>query len=236
MHHLMIDDWGRRTSLLHAVDARAKLLVTLWFLILVALATRNLVWLIPADLALLLIAFRMSGLPLGAALKRAAIVIPFCLGVAIFTLWAGELGRALVFLSKAYVSALAALLLIATTPLPRLFKGLESLGVPRFLLMVTQFIYRYLFVIVEQAQHMRLSGLSRGGFRLKTAAAAIAILFARSYGRAEAIHRAMLARGFEGHFPSLHPAHWSARDSWFVVCSAIAFLAPFGFTHGGYLK
>ncbi len=41
----------------------------------------------------------------------------------------------------------------------------------------------------------------------------MAVLFARSYARAERIHRAMLARGFKGHFvlldhPSLGAGDW----------------------------
>ncbi len=119
------------------------------------------------------------------------------------------MGRAEALVVKSYLSACAVLLLAGTTPLPTLVLGLESLGVPRFLTMVVQFLYRYLFVISEEAQNMRVAAASRGATlrtfaghaaRFRAAAGALAVLFARSYARAGDIHRAMLARGFNGRF------------------------------------
>jgi cobalt/nickel transport system permease protein len=51
----------------------------------------------------------------------------------------------------------------------------------------------------------------------------VAALFARSYGRAEDIHRAMLARGFAGEFRTLEPLRFRSADLWF---GAAAILAP----------
>jgi len=56
---------------------------------------------------------------------------------------------------KSYLSALAVLVLLSTTPLPELLHGLEHLGAARYLLMVVQFLYRYLFRDLGEAQHMR---------------------------------------------------------------------------------
>ena len=54
---------------------------------------------------------------------------------------------------------------------------------------------------------MRDASLSRAGsFRaleLRRAAGAVAILFARAWSRAQAVHRAMLSRGFDGTLPRL---------------------------------
>jgi cobalt/nickel transport system permease protein len=115
--------------------------------------------------------------------------------------------------------------------MPELLGGLESLGAPRFLVMVVQFLYRYLFVISEQAQHMRLAAASRGSARssqgwrnrLRAASGAISVLFARSYSRAEGIHQAMLARGFQGHLRTLSPARFGWRDALLV---AVTILIP----------
>lgn len=87
----------------------------------------------------------------------------------------------------------------------------EWLRVPRFLLQVIQFLYRYLMVLMEEANAMRQAGSARGrpsgmgklrALRFRQAAAVAGVLFARSYARAEAIHRAMLSRGFEGRLPA----------------------------------
>jgi cobalt/nickel transport system permease protein len=144
-------------------------------------------------------------------LWRAAAVLPFALCFAVATVLAGDSARAAGLVIRAYLSALAALLLIATAPMPDLIAGLEWLRVPRFLLQVMQFLYRYLIVLVEEATAMRQAGSARGGatgmqslgkLGFRQAAAAAGVLFARSYARAEAIHRAMLSRGFEGRLPA----------------------------------
>jgi energy-coupling factor transporter transmembrane protein EcfT len=47
----------------------------------------------------------------------------------------------------------------------------------------------------------------------------VAVLFARSYGRAERIHQAMLARGFQGHFELLETPQTGVRDWAFLLVS-----------------
>jgi len=135
-----------------------------------------------------------------------AAVLPFAFCFAVASALAGDSAHAVRLLIRAYLSAFAALLLIATTPMPDLIAGLEWLRVPRFLLQVMQFLYRYLMVLMEEATAMRQAGSARGGslgkLRFRQAAAAAGVLFARSYARAEAIHRAMLSRGFEGRLPA----------------------------------
>jgi cobalt/nickel transport system permease protein len=113
---------------------------------------------------------------------------------------------------------------------------MERLGIPRLLVLVAQFLYRYLFVLSEQAQHMRLAAACRdGGARarrrsgFRAASGALAVLFARSYQRAEGIHRAMQARGFRGRFALLHVPRFDARDGVFLAAvSAFLVLVRFG--------
>ncbi len=219
MHHVVLERWSRGASFVHARDARAKIAALLVFLIVLATARTRLEVLAPAFLLLLAAGAAAAGLPLASAFRRAAVVLPFVAAFAAISLIAGEPGKAAVLLAKSYLSALAALLLVATTPLPKLLDGLESMGVPRYLLMVAQFVYRYLFVISEQAQHMRQAALCRGGLSFRGAAGALASLFARSYDRAERIHQSMLARGFQGHFPLLAVPRFTARDAAFAACA-----------------
>lgn len=231
MHHVVLDHWSRRKSLLHARDARAKILAALAFLVCVATTA------MPSPLpgvaygCLLLAGLLLSRLPLLGLLLRAAVVLPFTATFAAMTLLAGDPGRAFELLQKSYLSATAVLLLAATTPLPELLRGLEALGAPRFVLLVIQFLYRYLFVISEQAQHMRLAAMCRGSESrpsslrrswLAAAAGAIAVLFGRSYARAEAIHTAMLARGYRGHVPLLSAPTFRLADGAFLLLGILA--------------
>ncbi len=173
----------------------------------------------------------LARLPLKAILLRAAVVLPFSATFACVSLLSGTTERAIGIPVKSFLSALGVLLVVATTPLPQILKALESLGAPRIALLVIQFLYRYLFVIFEQAQHMRLAAKCRGGFggghrsKFKAAAGALAVLFGRSYERAEGIHQAMLARGFDGHLRLLSTGRIRAVDVAFLTAAVAIPLA-----------
>jgi cobalt/nickel transport system permease protein len=151
LHHVVLERWSRGSSFLHRRDARAKILALLVFLVVVAISNREFELLALCYSGLLLTAVVSARLPVLGALRRAAVVLPFSLTFAGLCWISGEPRRAALLVEKSYISALAALLLVATTPLPQLLRGLDMLGVPGFLLMVAQFLYRYLFVITEQA-------------------------------------------------------------------------------------
>ena len=224
MHHAVIERWSRGSSVVHARDARVKFAVLLAFLVAVATTPRLFPPIAAIYLAAVLASLLASRLPVSGVLFRACAVLPFSAAFATASLLAGDPGRAADLIAKSYVSAAAVLVLVGTTPLPELLRGLESLGVPKFLTLVVQFVYRYLFVISEQAQHQRLAALSRASesapmtMRFRAAAGALATLFARSHARAEGIHSAMVARGFRGTVVLLDPAHLRREDITFLGC------------------
>ncbi len=126
---------------------------------------------------------------------------------------------------RGYLSAFAALLLMSTTPMPDLLAGLEWLRFPRFLLQVMQFLYRYLTVLVNEAGSMRQASLARAGrirlLQFRQASGAAGVLFARSWARAQAIHRAMISRGFDGHMPAVARPQFGVADAGFAGGAAI---------------
>ena len=165
-------DGAAATASSTGATPRVKILALLIFLIAVATTHRD--FELPGlfYFAVLVGGMIAARLPVIGVLRRAAIVLPFSLTLAAITWISGEPRRAAMVVEKSFLSASAALLLVATTPLPQLLRGLEMLGTPRFLLMVAQFVYRYLFVIAEQTHRMRLAALCRGGrFRRKAASA-----------------------------------------------------------------
>ena len=220
MHHIVVEGWSRCQSPLHARDARAKLGVLLVFLIGVS-TTRPAAWIaLGAYAILLIIAAVISRLPLRGLIARALLVLPFSATFALLTWWSGDGARAAMLAAKALLSALASMLLVATTPVTDLANALERLHVPRMIVLVIQFVYRYLFVISEQAQHMRQAAASRHGKAhgrtLEAAAGAIGVLFVRSWERADGIYAAMLARGFRGVLHPLNTPHFHAMDFTFL--------------------
>jgi cobalt/nickel transport system permease protein len=230
LHHVVLERWSRGASAVHRRDPRAKMVALLTFLVVVATAQRALPVLAGTLLIVLCATFLAARLPLAGGLARAAIVLPFAVVFAAVCWVAGDPARGVALMLKSYLSAVAVLLTVSTTPLPLMLRGLEWLRVPRFLLMVAQFLYRYLFVISEEAQHMAKAAASRGATagritrnatRFRAAAGALAVLFARSYGRAEDIHRAMLARGFAGNFRTLTVLRFGFADAAFAVAASL---------------
>lgn len=215
MHHVVLERWSRGDSWIHLRDARVKLVLAFAFLICAA-TTRS--YLAFGLYGFMLVAgILVSKLPLAQILMRAAVVLPFSLVFGAMTLITGDVDRAAALVFRSYLSASAVLLLAGSTRLPDLLRALEWFRVPALLILVSQFLYRYLFVLSEQAQHMRLAaqcrrGAGRRGLRLHAAAGALSVLFARSYQRADGVHRAMLARGFTGHFPSIRHGRPVAAD------------------------
>ena len=238
MHHVVLERWSRRRSPIHARDARVKILATLVFLVAVATTPSIAPLQVTGYAAFLLAGVLVARLPLGGVLLRAGVVLPFTGTFAIISLLAGDADRAVALLAKSYLSAFAVLLLVGTTPLPRLLDGLQRLRAPRMVILVVQFLYRYLFVISEQGQHMRQAARCRGGFRrggvetlslqrsrFRAAAGALAVLFGRSYQRAEGIYLAMLSRGFQGRLPLLSAPALRWRDFAFLLTAAAVPLA-----------
>lgn len=234
MQHARLALWSRLDSPVHRRDARAKLLAVLFFLIALALSPRNSPAAALPFFLLLLVLLAAARLPLIPLLLRSASVLPFSLVFALIE-WAsgqGLYGAAL--LVKSYVSALAVLLLAATTPLPALLHAMPSIGVPRPLVLIAQSLIRYLFVLADVAQRMRRAALCRGGpsplraaAGFRVAAGSLAVLFARSQERAHGIHRAMLSRGFHGEFPLAAAPRFRPADAAFLAAAAALSAALF---------
>lgn len=192
--HFVFDEWSRRGSPLHRLDARIKLAAALALLAATSLWDRA--WLLAGLFPPLALAAR---LPVAALALRAALVVPFSLVFAAMSWLAGDAARAAVLLWKPWVSALWVALLMASTPLEDVLAAAARFGAPRLVLEVMHFLWRYLGVLAEQAWRLRTAALSRGAGRsFEVSASSVAVLLASSYARAARIHRAMLARGAGG--------------------------------------
>ena len=125
-------------------------------------------------------------------------------------------------LVKAWLSILSLILLTSTTKLSNLLKGLEQLRLPRVMVMILSFMYRYLFVLVDEVMRMRQARDSRnfGGGRLwqiRTIGNMIGTLFIRSYERGERVYAAMVARGFDGQTRTLESSSFRQLDAYFGI-------------------
>lgn len=139
---------------------------------------------------------------------------------------------------KAWLSVQAALLLTFTTPFHDLVDALRDLRLPRVLVAIIAFMYRYLAVLGEEAGRMLRARAARsaqaaagttGGtlaWRARVTGQMVGSLFLRSYERSERIYAAMQARGFEGTFRHL-AARRIERGAWGVFGLLMVMLAAF---------
>ena len=255
MKHSFIDKYSDLDSFIHQLDPRTRTLATLAF-VLAVMATPPTAWLPFVLYASLMIGLiLMAKLPLVYALKRSAVILPFVLMIAIFVpfLGHGEVAGSynvgwwrvsvthdgLVVLwnviAKSWLSALALILLSSTTRFSDLLKGLERLGVPRVMIMILAFMYRYIFVLADEVMRMQRARDSRNGFetrpfggsqlwQVRTVGNMIGTLFIRSYERAERVYGAMVARGFDGQVRTLNNLCFRRADLSFGIAFSAALL------------
>jgi cobalt/nickel transport system permease protein len=219
MRHVVVDEWSIRDSVLHRRDPRAKALALL--LVLIAIAITPLGYGLLLQGAFVFGTAALARLPWAAYLQRTAAVLPFAGVFAAITAFQGDTIRAAGLLVRAWLSVAAILVLVGTTPLPALMHAIGRLGVPQFLTGVVQFVYRYLFLIAEQGWNMRQAGAARAGsLSLRAASGTVTSLFARSYTRAESVHRAMLARGYTGELHASKTRSWTGADTLLLAIAA----------------
>jgi len=182
-------------------------------------------------------------IPPGVILKRTAVVSPFAVLVGIFNplidtrpmteiagiaISGGWISFTSILLRFA-LTVSAALALVATTSFPRICQGLDALKVPRVFVVQMLFLYRYLFVLIEEALRLRRARDlrrfgRRRGLRPRVAASLLSVLFLRTYERAERVYLAMCARGFDGHVRLARRLHFRWPDAAFVTVTLAACL------------
>ena len=251
----LLDRYLEGRSWFHSADARIKLVMALGFIF----ATTSIPpgkWIgFAAMLALVWLAVAISRVGLLRAFLRSLIAIPFILialptvftkpgiplfelDLALFTL-TGTLEGLDFFLSvllKSWASVTAAVVLTATTPPLRLLEALRALRVPAVLVAIVMLMYRYLFVLVDEAQSLMRARTARsaaigpksGGslvWRAKSAGGMAGSLFIRTLDRSERIYMAMLARGYDGTLRQSHVDSLERGPILLLVASICLFVA-----------
>ena len=222
MEHGLVDHCSQLNSYPHRLDARTKIILTL-FLIVLEVSTppqHFLTFVIYAGLLLWTLA--LSQVPPGLVVRRAVMVLPFSALTALGLPFVRG-GETLVFLGfnlsvpgiwlligatiKSMLGAVALILLVATTPFHQLLEGLRRLGMPTIFMDILALTYRYLYILMDEAKRLRRAAIARG-YAPKWLPQAIIVgrlignLFIRSYERAERVYGAMRLRGYMGQIPS----------------------------------
>lgn len=229
---------GDPNSRVHRLDPRAKV-VGLVSVTVVAVSAPLALWPVYLACAGVLVAYAAAGRVGPRALwRRVRVVLPFVLVLGALVPFVREGGRSwdlglltahqaglevcLAVSAKAIVGTLSAALLGATTTFPRVLRALEALRVPRLFVLIASFMYRYLFVIVEETGRMRAALTSRGydprhSLQAGPMGRMATAMFLRTYSRGERVYHAMLARGYDGAMPQLVPLTFRRADALFLA-------------------
>ena len=162
----------------------------------------------------------IAKLPVKKILSRATVEIPFVLfaflmpffgtvekfellGLSLYRegLLAGD-----AIIAKGTLGLLVAITLSGSTKAREIIGGLEILRLPALMVQIATFMLRYVNVVSDEMERMKVARQSRGfeakgiaDWKILTQAAGA--LFIRSYERGERVHLAMLSRGYVGVMP-----------------------------------
>jgi len=228
-------------SRLHKADARVKLPATLAYIFAVTLTPVGHWPALGLMAAPLPAAIALGCLSPLLVLRRSALALPFVLatlplmftkeGESLFALplfgWEASqegLSAVVTILAKSWLSVTAAVVLTATTSPVELVRALRALAMPRILTATVSFMYRYVFVIGEEALRLmrardgrsaQTEGRRNGGsvrWRAEILGNMVGSLFLRSYERGERVYAAMQARGYDGEPRFLRNPPWQAGE------------------------
>ena len=248
MHHTFSDVYAHRDNWLTRIDVRVKLFYVIAMLT-INLFARNIyisAFFLTFSLSLLL----TVRIPVLVILKN--ILLPLSLAFLILVvkgLHEGEkelfgfsiLGYNFIFKEEGLRSGLLicgkvlggvslVVLLAFTTTISQLSAGLQWVRVPNTLIELLTFVYRYIFLLLDEVSTMWNAQRSRLGYISFTKTVMSlgflgGALIVRSIERAERTHDAMYVRGYDGESAlavNLNPL----RQKEYILFTAIAFMVP----------
>ena len=156
-------------------------------------------------LSVLIIILIISRVPVINVLKRTLVILPIVLPVIILNSIFMESGlkHSMILSVRSFLSIFSLILLVSVTRFSDIMKTLSSWHVPRIVIMILSFMYRYFFLLTGEMEKMiravkLRSGGSQGVRIIRIYSQILAILFIKSYERAERVYQAMLMRGYDG--------------------------------------
>jgi cobalt/nickel transport system permease protein len=223
--HNFLDRYASLDSPLHLLEPRTKILGFTAMIVAILMIPPQSGTTFFAYFFLTAIFMGISQIPLQYVVSRALVLMPFVLlaGLAAPRLNGFQWWGFLILIVRSILSLFILILLTNTTRFPELLGGLRKLGCPRVLALNLGFLYRYFFVLADEAMRMKQARDCRRAGRtplkeeLKQVGSMLGTLLTRSFERAERMYQAMLSRGFAGEFYVPGPRRFSWLDLGFIA-------------------
>lgn len=224
-----------RETPLHRLDPRAKLVATAAFLVaVVSFGKYEISMLLPFTIYPVYL-LTSGNLPVNYILKKVLYISPFALMIGIFNplfdhavvvtiAGTGISGGWISFLSimvRFLLTVTSVLALIGCTGFHSICFAMNRLGAPKAFTVQLLFLYRYIFVLAEEAARMvrarNLRSFNGRGRGIRVYGPIVGNLLLRTMDRAQRIHRAMVCRGFDGNIRLLKRYSFGWRETLFLV-------------------
>lgn len=213
-----LENLAERDTFLNRIHPLAKVLVTIWYLVLVmSFGKYDIVGL--AGMCLYPLILMISGdISVRQAVRRLkpVLLMVFLIGAANpffdrvpvletggFTVTAGMISMVTLFF-KAGFAVFASYVLIATTTMEQICYALRKIRMPQILVTVLLLIYRYLVLMLKEAdritQAYALRAPGEKGIKKSAWGSLAGQMLLRSMDRAQRVYESMTLRGFRGEF------------------------------------
>lgn len=236
-----IVEYNNINSIINNRDPKAKLIAFVFLTIFIVITQPNLLTLFYLYGILIFVLIFLSKIPIAFIIKRSLSVIPFVLIITIFIpfITHGEpileysIGKLKITITnegliifrtvliKSYLSILCMTLLMASTGFSQLLRALQDLKLPKIIVMIFSFMYRYIFILQDELHKMLIAKESRTvsnkkWLQFRVLSNMLGVLFIRSYERGEFVYLAMCSRGFDGSIKLINQKKMDKKDYCFL--------------------
>ena len=209
-----LEQFARKKNRLNQMHPSLKIVVTLIYIIIITYVSKyNLNGILLLGLyPIVIISF--TDIPIKAFCSKLVIPIIFSISLGVFNPFldreilmrigslniSGGFISLLVLIFKAMFSISSTILLVATTSISEIGRGLEVLKLPKRLVVLLLLMYRYIGVLLNEvsktidAYHLRTG--SNKGIHISVWGSLVGQIMIRSYRRSEEVYKAMLLRGY----------------------------------------
>ena len=236
-----MDELAVQDSPVHRLNASAKLLSTIVYIIIVMSFDKyDLSGLVPMLLWPVLL-FQISGIPVRTCFYKLRIVLPLVMAVGLFNpffdreilLQIGNTGISggvismITLMLKGVLCLMTSFLLVATTPFDSICASLRKMHVPSMLVTLLLLTYRYVGVMTEElavmtdAYHLRAPG--QKGIHISAWGSFLGQLILRTMDRAQELYASMLLRGYHDHFHYALTRPFRMKDAAYLILSCLCF-------------
>ncbi len=235
-----LDSSTEADTVLHRLDPRVKLIVTFCLILITGLMPVGAFGAYVVLFALMMAGALLARVSPVQVVGRSLAVLPFSLAAVTLIFTGPEpyltalpvtgwpvsepgLVQCASIVFKSLISVQAAILLIATTHFTALLWAMSCLHIPGVLVAIISFMYRYLFLLADEAARLTRARDSRSAVpagspapglvsRARTTGRMIGSLIVRAFERSERVYNAMLSRGYTGSLAQLDPPRLRPRD------------------------